>query len=59
VGRRRLATQSWLKLSPAELREFSEELVALTQRWRHRDIVDDDTERETVFVFARGFPAQP
>jgi hypothetical protein len=37
------ATQSWLKLSPAELREFSEELVTLTQRWRHRDIVDDDT----------------
>jgi DNA-binding transcriptional ArsR family regulator len=53
------ATQTWLKLSPAELRQLSEELVALTQRWRHRDIVDDDIERETVFVFARGFPAQP
>jgi DNA-binding transcriptional ArsR family regulator len=53
------ATQTWLKLSPAELQELSEELVALTQRWRHRDIVDDDIERETVFVFARGFPAQP
>jgi DNA-binding transcriptional ArsR family regulator len=53
------ATQTWLKLSPAELRQLSEELVALTQRWRHRDIVDNDTERETVFVFARGFPAQP
>jgi DNA-binding transcriptional ArsR family regulator len=53
------ATQTWLKLSPAELRQLSEELVALTQRWRHRDIVDEEIERETVFVFARGFPAQP
>ena len=53
------ATQTWLKLSPDELRQLSEELVALTQRWRHRDIVDNDIERETVFVFARGFPAQP
>jgi hypothetical protein len=53
------ATQTWLRLSPAELKQFSEELVALTQRWRDRDITDDDTEREPVFVFARGFPAQP
>ncbi len=53
------ASQTWMKLSPGELRQFSEELIALTQRWRHRDIPADDVERETVFVFARGFPAQP
>lgn len=53
------ASQTWLKLSPAELAQLSQELVALTQRWRHRVIPDDGIERETVFVFARGFPAQP
>lgn len=53
------ATQTWIQLTPAELRELSEELIALTRRWRHRAIPDDDAERETVFLFARGFPAQP
>jgi len=53
------ASQTWLKLSPAELTELSTELIALTQRWRHRSIPDDGIERETVFVMARGFPAQP
>jgi DNA-binding transcriptional ArsR family regulator len=53
------ASQTWLTVTPGELREFSEELVALTARWRHRDVPDDGAERETVFVFARGFPAQP
>lgn len=43
----------------SELRLVSEELVALTQRWHHREISDDLTERETMFVFARGFPASP
>lgn len=53
------ANQTWLTVTPAELREFSEELVALTSRWRHRTIPEDGAEREPVFVFARGFPAQP
>ncbi len=53
------ATQTWIQLTPDELRELSVELVALTRRWRHRDIPDDGAERETVFLFARGFPAQP
>lgn len=53
------ASQTWLKLSPAELAQLSTELIALTQRWRHRSIPDDGIERETVFVFTRGFPAQP
>lgn len=53
------ANQVWLRLSPDELQQFCDELVALTQRWRHREIPDDDVERESIFVFARGFPAQP
>lgn len=53
------ATQTWLSLTPSELRELSAELVALTRRWRHRTDLDDGLDRETVFLFARGFPAQP
>ncbi|MGI8664741.1 MAG: hypothetical protein ACR2N4_01705 [Jatrophihabitans sp.] len=53
------ATQTWLRLSPDELSTFSEELIALTQRWSHRELPADGVERDTVFVFARGFPAQP
>ena len=53
------AHQTWLKLSPAELAQLTDELLALTQRWRDRLPPDDGVERESVFVFARGFPAQP
>jgi hypothetical protein len=28
-------------------------------RWSRREIPDDGVEREPVFVFSRGFPAQP
>lgn len=55
-------TQSWLKLDPGELAAFSEELLALIRRWRQRERPADDAqeaERESIFVFARGFPAQP
>ncbi|AKT51827.1 winged helix-turn-helix domain-containing protein [Arsenicicoccus sp. oral taxon 190] len=53
------ATQQWLTLSAAELRALSEELLAVLHRWQYRDLPDDGAERDTVFVFARGFPAQP
>ncbi len=53
------ANQAWLRLTPEELSELAEELVAITQKWRYRTIPDDGAERETVLVFARGFPAQP
>lgn len=53
------ATQTWLRLSPAELVEFSQEVLAVTTRWRQRVIPADGAERESVFVFARGFPAEP
>lgn len=53
------ATQNWLHLSPEELRTLSEEIIQLIIRWGNRDIPDDGVEREPVFLFARGFPAQP
>ncbi len=52
-------TQNWVTLSPDELTELSEELIALLQKWRHREIPDDAQARENVYIFARGFPAQP
>ena len=53
------ATQNWLTLSPEELRTLSEEILDVLQRWRTRPTPDDEEERESVYVFARGFPAQP
>jgi DNA-binding transcriptional ArsR family regulator len=53
------ATQFWLRLSQDELRELSNEVNRLLRRWRRREIPDDGAERESVFVFARGFPARP
>jgi hypothetical protein len=48
-----------LRLSQDELRELSNEVNRLLRRWRRREIPDDGAERESVFVFARGFPARP
>jgi DNA-binding transcriptional ArsR family regulator len=53
------ATQNWLRLTPDELREVAEELIDVLQRWSRRDVPDDGQDRESVLVFARGFPAQP
>jgi DNA-binding transcriptional ArsR family regulator len=53
------ATQNWLTLTPDELRALSEEILDVLQRWRTRPTPEDDEERESVYVFARGFPAQP
>ncbi|GAA2730375.1 helix-turn-helix domain-containing protein [Pedococcus aerophilus] len=53
------ATQNWLRLTPTELDEVSAEIVAVLMRWSGRELPDDGQEREPVFVFARGFPAQP
>jgi DNA-binding transcriptional ArsR family regulator len=52
------ATDAWLRLTPAELSELSEELSSLLRRWRIRALADDD-ERRSVFVFAHGVPAEP
>jgi DNA-binding transcriptional ArsR family regulator len=53
------ATQNWIRLTPDELDELSRELVDVLLRWSRREVPDDGQEREPVFVFARGFPAQP
>lgn len=53
------ATQNWMRLTPAEMRELAEEVVEVLVRWSRREVPADGVERESVFVFARGFPAQP
>lgn len=53
------AAQSWLRMTPAELDELSDQLVELITSWANRAIPDDGQQREPVLVFARGFPAQP
>jgi DNA-binding transcriptional ArsR family regulator len=53
------ATQNWLRLSPDELQQVADEMVDVLMRWSQRTVPDDGLERSSVFVFARGFPAQP
>ena len=53
------STESWLRLSAAELAELAEEMTALVQRWSRREAVDDGQDRQPVFVFAHGVPAKP
>jgi DNA-binding transcriptional ArsR family regulator len=53
------ATQNWMKLTPDELQQVADEMVDVLMRWSQREVPDDGAERESVFVFARGFPAQP
>lgn len=53
------ATQYWIRVTPEELRDVAEELMAVLKRWGDREIPDDGAERESVIVFGRGFPAQP
>ena len=53
------ATQNWLRLSPDELTDVANEIVDVLMRWAKRPVPDDGLDRESVLVFARGFPAQP
>ena len=53
------ATQNWMRLSPDELTDLANEIVDVLLRWSSRPVPDDGVERESVYVFARGFPAQP
>ena len=53
------ATQQWLRVSPEELHQVSAEIVEVLLRWSNRQVPDDGVHREPVFVYARGFPAQP
>ncbi|MEI2775322.1 MAG: winged helix-turn-helix domain-containing protein [Tetrasphaera sp.] len=53
------ATQNWLQVTPQELDQVAAEVIAVLLRWGERQIPDDGADRESVIVFARGFPAQP
>jgi len=53
------STQNWLRLSPAELQQLSDEVVEVFVRWGNREIPDDGVHREPVLAFARAFPSQP
>ncbi|MFC4591107.1 ArsR/SmtB family transcription factor [Sphaerisporangium corydalis] len=53
------STDKWMRLSPEELRELSQEVIALLDRWASREAPDDGERREPVFVFAFGVPGRP
>lgn len=53
------ATTAWLRMTGAELEQFTGELLELISRWRDRDLPADGQERRTVFTFAHGVPATP
>ncbi len=49
----------WLRLTPEELEEMGQELIAVLLRWGTREIPDDGRERPAVLAFAYGMPATP
>ena len=53
------STDTWLRVTDAELAEFAAEVIDLYRRWADRELPDDGQERHTVFAFARAVPAQP
>ena len=54
-----VAVNSWLRMDDGELAEFSAELLALIRRWADRELPEDGRDRDPVFFFAHGIPAQP
>jgi DNA-binding transcriptional ArsR family regulator len=53
------STDSWLKMTDAELAEFAASVIELYRSWSEREIPDDGQERRPVFAFARAVPATP
>jgi DNA-binding transcriptional ArsR family regulator len=53
------SSDKWLRLTPQELFQLSEEVGELFHRWGQRKVPDDGQEREPVLVFAYGMPAKP
>lgn len=53
------SSDGWLHLTVDELQRFDTELNELLLRWSSGGAFDEDPDRESVFVFARGFPAAP
>jgi hypothetical protein len=55
-----MSSDSFLKLTPAELAELNQELLTVLQRWAadtREKPVDDD--RQHVFLFLHAFPERP
>jgi DNA-binding transcriptional ArsR family regulator len=53
------STDTWARLTPAELAEVGREVLEVFRRWGNRDLPEDGEQRETVFLFAHGVPAKP
>jgi DNA-binding transcriptional ArsR family regulator len=53
------SSDTWVKVSDAELAQLGEEMAALIRRWGDRALPDDGVDRRTAFVFARGVPGRP
>jgi DNA-binding transcriptional ArsR family regulator len=53
------SVDKWLHLTPGELNELEEEILALLDRWEQRDPPGDGQAREPVLLFAHGVPARP
>jgi DNA-binding transcriptional ArsR family regulator len=53
------STDSWMRLTDAELAELGAEMIALIRRWADRELPEDGQRRDPVFVFGRGIPGQP
>lgn len=52
-------TDSWAKLSVAELAELEGKILALVKEYSDREVPDDGQERRPVFFSARAVPARP
>ena len=48
-----------MRLTPDELQQVADQVVEILSGSANRNVPDDGRQREPVFVFARGFPAQP
>jgi DNA-binding transcriptional ArsR family regulator len=53
------STDTWLRMTDAELAEFAAEVIDLHRRWSDRELPDDGQERRPVFAFSRAVPATP
>jgi DNA-binding transcriptional ArsR family regulator len=53
------SSDTWVRLSPAEMTQLASEVVGLFNRWSDREIPDDGQQRKPVFLFAHGMPGRP
>ena len=53
------STDSWARMSDAELAELSRQVTSLFRQWSERPDPEDGVPRRNVFLFAHGVPAEP